>query len=205
VRQRQHQLHARSSSRALCAVGSRSLLLPLPNQPPPLLTRPQTPHHHPHITQIHETQKLLEAESQLLRRELADSRAALAGWTAKLSPLQGALKEAGDLEHYVEHLAREAAAIARVSAELGLCSGPSPLSSPAPAAGAREGLLSRRPSGASKTWQTEAEQAEGVEGAGYQEGGAEEGGRASAGEGGSGGGGGGAEEGALPISVGASR
>lgn len=73
------------------------------------------------VREIYETQKILEAESQLLRRELAEARATISAWREKLTVLQDALKQAGDLEHYVEHLGREAALIARVSADLGLC------------------------------------------------------------------------------------
>ncbi|KIZ07724.1 hypothetical protein MNEG_0223 [Monoraphidium neglectum] len=75
------------------------------------------------VREIYETQKLLETESQLLRRELSEARATLTAWQAKLRVLQEGLKGAGDLEHYAEYLAREAALVARASAEKGLLGG----------------------------------------------------------------------------------
>ena len=79
----------------------------LPPHPPKNLTSPYT------IQKIYETQKLLEAESQLLRAELRAARGALGAWAGRLAPLQRALKEAGDLEHYSERLAGDAARAAR--------------------------------------------------------------------------------------------
>jgi hypothetical protein len=88
---------------------------PQPAPPLPLPDQPQ---------KVYETQKLLEAESQALRRELSEARATLTSWRAKLARAGGVLKEAGDLEHYLEFLAREAALVAAVSEELGLCASP---------------------------------------------------------------------------------
>ncbi|GBF92157.1 hypothetical protein Rsub_04504 [Raphidocelis subcapitata] len=99
------------------------------------------------VREIYETQKLLETESQLLRRELAESRAALSGWAAKLQRLQGAVKEAGDLEHYSEYLAREAAALARAAGALGLCAAAPAGGGTAAEEGGAEGEVGGRASG----------------------------------------------------------
>lgn len=170
---------------------------------------PSPPYHTPiplpltRPPQIYETQKLLEAESQLLRRELSEARISLTAWQAKLKVVQEALKEAGDLEHYIEYLGREAALIARVSTELGICSPrgseggllpppPASADAAAPAAAAAAGA------GAAAVLGTEGLAAAGRLGEVPSGGG--EGGVAGQQEGEQGGAAGGSGEGGLPVS-----
>lgn len=64
--------------------------------------------------QVYETQKVIEHESQLLRKELADFQSQLKTWTSKVTQLQATLKHVGDIEHYVCVLSRQAQALAVV-------------------------------------------------------------------------------------------
>eukprot|EP00882_Tetradesmus_deserticola_P008808 GHRQ01009292.1.p1 GENE.GHRQ01009292.1~~GHRQ01009292.1.p1 ORF type:complete len:202 (+),score=74.16 GHRQ01009292.1:598-1203(+) len=66
------------------------------------------------IRQVYDTQRQLERESQLLRAELAAFKHQLSGWSSTTQQLLEGLKHAGDLEHYVAVLSREAAALANV-------------------------------------------------------------------------------------------
>eukprot|EP00877_Chromochloris_zofingiensis_P003327 jgi/Chrzof1/12996/Cz07g15210.t1 len=64
--------------------------------------------------EVYETQKVIEHESQLLRKELADFQSQLKTWTSKVTQLQATLKHVGDIEHYVCVLSRQAQALAVV-------------------------------------------------------------------------------------------
>jgi hypothetical protein len=65
-------------------------------------------------SQVYDTQRQLECESQLLRSELAAFKQQLSSWSSTTQQLLEGLKHAGDLEHYVAVLSREAAALAKV-------------------------------------------------------------------------------------------
>jgi hypothetical protein len=64
--------------------------------------------------QVYDTQRQLERESQLLKAELAALQQQLSSWSNTTQQLLEGLKHAGDLEHYVAVLSREAAAVAKV-------------------------------------------------------------------------------------------
>uniref|UniRef100_A0A383WD39 Biogenesis of lysosome-related organelles complex 1 subunit 1 n=1 Tax=Tetradesmus obliquus TaxID=3088 RepID=A0A383WD39_TETOB len=66
------------------------------------------------VRQIYDTQRQLERESQLLKAELAALKQQLGSWSNTTQQLVEGLKHAGDLEHYVAVLSREAAALAKV-------------------------------------------------------------------------------------------
>lgn len=66
------------------------------------------------LVQIYDTQRQLERESQLLKAELAALKQQLGSWSNTTQQLVEGLKHAGDLEHYVAVLSREAAALAKV-------------------------------------------------------------------------------------------
>jgi uncharacterized protein (DUF885 family) len=63
---------------------------------------------------VYDTQRQLERESQLLKAELAALKQQLRSWSNTTQQLLEGLKHAGDLEHYVAVLSREAAALAKV-------------------------------------------------------------------------------------------
>jgi uncharacterized membrane-anchored protein YhcB (DUF1043 family) len=65
-------------------------------------------------SQVYDTQRQLERESQLLKAELAAFKQQLSSWSSTTQQLLEGLKHAGDLEHYVAVLSREAAAVAKV-------------------------------------------------------------------------------------------
>jgi GCN5-like protein 1 (GCN5L1) len=69
----------------------------------------------PHCpAQVHETQRQIEREARQLRRELTALTTHLGRWSGRSAALVGALKTAGDLQHYAARLAAEATALASV-------------------------------------------------------------------------------------------